>query len=300
MTAPAMTDAQDTSATYEVGYGKPPRHTQFRKGKSGNPGGRPRRLPVERANALLLAEAYRCVAIKEDGRMVPVTALQAILRSQVELAINGNYRAQRDVLKAVQHLEILKSVGAYAEETDDDDETDDVGESGEEDENSEGEDGEQDESGDAGETAESDEDDETGEGDETGSDGAVVTAAPDPAPLVDGGIAPPVFSAAPPQQPAPEASPQVPSTSPRPASPPTRRCRGHRRRPDRAAAGGTPSQPSVQRAAGWPRVNRAELGARIPHRRKTPEKFPVKFAVLRESAARRRVETLPINRALPG
>ena len=28
---------------YEVGYKKPPRHTQFRKGKSGNPAGRPKR-----------------------------------------------------------------------------------------------------------------------------------------------------------------------------------------------------------------------------------------------------------------
>jgi len=148
MTAPAMTDAQntsqDTSAACEVGYGKPPRHTQFRKGQSGNPGGRPRRLPVQRANALLLAEAYRCVAIKEDGRMVPVTALQAILRSQIELAINGNYRAQRDVLKAVQHLELLKSLGYGEPDVDDepdvdgeidfDDETDETGGSDEEDE----------------------------------------------------------------------------------------------------------------------------------------------------------------------
>jgi len=166
MTAPAMTDAQntsqDTSAACEVGYGKPPRHTQFRKGQSGNPGGRPRRLPVQRADALLLAEAYRSVAIKEDGRMVPVTALQAILRSQIELAINGNYRAQRDILKAVQHLELLKSLGEYNEthvgdETDVDDETDEAGQSGEEDETR-----------DAGETGESDEEDETREGDATG------------------------------------------------------------------------------------------------------------------------------------
>jgi hypothetical protein len=162
-----MTDAQntsqDTSATCEVGYGKPPRHTQFRKGQSGNPGGRPRRQPVQRANALLLAEAYRSVAIKEDGRMVPVTALQAVLRSQVELAINGDYRAQRDILKAVQHLELLKSFGAYNEPDvgdEVDDETDEAGQSGEEDE-----------SCDAAATGESDEDDESSDADTTGESG---------------------------------------------------------------------------------------------------------------------------------
>src|SRR5262252_6993418 len=130
MTAPAQNTSQDTSAACEIGYCKPPRHTQFRKGQSGNPGGRPRRRPVQRANALLLAEAYRSVVIKEDGRMVPVTALQAVLRSQIELAINGNYRAQRDILKAVQHLELLKSLGEY-NETNVDDETE-VGEGGKE------------------------------------------------------------------------------------------------------------------------------------------------------------------------
>jgi hypothetical protein len=33
-----MTAPQTTSASYEVGYRKPPRHTQFQKGQSGNPG----------------------------------------------------------------------------------------------------------------------------------------------------------------------------------------------------------------------------------------------------------------------
>jgi Family of unknown function (DUF5681) len=31
----------DNEADYEVGYGKPPRHTRFKKGQSGNPRGRP-------------------------------------------------------------------------------------------------------------------------------------------------------------------------------------------------------------------------------------------------------------------
>jgi hypothetical protein len=134
----AMTDAQARSAPHEVGYGKPPRHTQFRKGQSGNPGGRSRGLPVQRARALLLEEAYRGVAIKENGRMVPVTALQAILRSQAELAINGNYRAQRDILEAVQNLEFKKSIGAYDDSViEDEDDVDEWDEEDQEDEDDE-------------------------------------------------------------------------------------------------------------------------------------------------------------------
>jgi len=82
-----------------------------------------------------------------------VAALQAVLRSQIELAINGDYRAQRDILKAVQHLELLKSLGEYHEIDVDDDvggETDEAGQSSEEDETRA-----------AGETGESGEEDET-------------------------------------------------------------------------------------------------------------------------------------------
>ena len=32
----------DRDKTYDVGFGKPPRHRQFRKGVSGNPKGRPK------------------------------------------------------------------------------------------------------------------------------------------------------------------------------------------------------------------------------------------------------------------
>ncbi len=37
-----MKDKDNTSGTYEVGYKKPPRHTRFSKGISGNPRGRPK------------------------------------------------------------------------------------------------------------------------------------------------------------------------------------------------------------------------------------------------------------------
>jgi hypothetical protein len=100
-----MTALKTESAPCEVGYGKPPRHTRFRKGQSGNPYGRPSRARAQRLKALTLQEAYRAVAIIEDGRAEPVTAIQAILRSQVELAVKGNVQAQRAILAAVRALE---------------------------------------------------------------------------------------------------------------------------------------------------------------------------------------------------
>jgi hypothetical protein len=56
---------------------------------------------------LTLQEAYRAVVVREDddGRAEPVPALQAVLRSQIALAIKGNGAAQRAVLAAVQAIE---------------------------------------------------------------------------------------------------------------------------------------------------------------------------------------------------
>jgi Family of unknown function (DUF5681) len=109
-----MTARKSKSAPYQVGYGKPPRHAQFRKGKSGNPGGRPQREPIERLKALTLHEAYRMVIVMEDGVAQPVSAVEAILRSQIELARNGNVRAQRDILTAVRTFEREEAAAADA------------------------------------------------------------------------------------------------------------------------------------------------------------------------------------------
>ena len=54
-----MTPHEKKSVPYEVGNGKPRMQTRFRKGQSGNPGGRPRRTASERANTLTLREMPR-------------------------------------------------------------------------------------------------------------------------------------------------------------------------------------------------------------------------------------------------
>jgi hypothetical protein len=57
MTTRKQKPAPAPAAPYQVGYGKPPLHTRFQKGKSGNPSGRRRRAATERAKALALEEA---------------------------------------------------------------------------------------------------------------------------------------------------------------------------------------------------------------------------------------------------
>lgn len=82
---------------YEVGYGKPPRHTRFKKGRSGNPGGRPKRN-------LTLAEHMgeelaREMTITEGGRRRkrPVGAI--LCRRMLHDAVNGDAAARKDVIK---------------------------------------------------------------------------------------------------------------------------------------------------------------------------------------------------------
>jgi hypothetical protein len=99
----------------KVGYSKPPRHKQFRKGQSGNPGGRPHGITAGRANALALKEAYRMVPVKVGDDVVHIPALQAILRRQIALAANGSGPAQRAVIEKVQAIEQQLALMAAAE-----------------------------------------------------------------------------------------------------------------------------------------------------------------------------------------
>src|SRR5262249_39742173 len=124
--APIMTATQTTSASYEVGYRKPPRHTQFQKGQSGNPGGRPRRLPGERLEELALYEAYRTTIGREAGHAIPRPAIQAVLRRQIESAASGHVRAQRDILAMIRDIERIRSIASLFDDGSADDAVDDT------------------------------------------------------------------------------------------------------------------------------------------------------------------------------
>jgi hypothetical protein len=88
-----------------VGYGKPPVHSRFRKGKSGNPTGKRRHVEAERAQALIREEVYRLLTVREGDKVTKMPALQAVIRSLIACAAKGNVLAQRTLVKVAQDIE---------------------------------------------------------------------------------------------------------------------------------------------------------------------------------------------------
>jgi Family of unknown function (DUF5681) len=88
-----------------VGYGKPPVHSRFRKGQSGNPTGKRRHGEAERVQALIWEEAYRQLTVREGDKVMRMPAVQAVLRTQIASALKGNVSAQRAVFKLLQDSE---------------------------------------------------------------------------------------------------------------------------------------------------------------------------------------------------
>ncbi|HEY5382500.1 MAG TPA: DUF5681 domain-containing protein [Acidobacteriaceae bacterium] len=81
---------------YEVGYGKPPKHTQFLKDVSGNPKGCPKKTPAF-AEALL-REARTLMTINENGKPKRVSKNDVLAKQLYKLAMTGNIAAARLVL----------------------------------------------------------------------------------------------------------------------------------------------------------------------------------------------------------
>jgi hypothetical protein len=77
---------------YEIGYGRPPRATQWKKGESANPGGLSSRRSVDVAETIdkLLLTPVRVTVNGESKR---VAALKVILDQLSNKAITGNRRA---------------------------------------------------------------------------------------------------------------------------------------------------------------------------------------------------------------
>jgi hypothetical protein len=86
-----MPPPDSEGSDYEVGYGKPPVAHQFKPGASGNPKGRVKSKPSDRA--ILMEEAAKLVTAKQGDKVLKISKDRAIIRGLIHKALNGDIQA---------------------------------------------------------------------------------------------------------------------------------------------------------------------------------------------------------------
>ena len=83
-----------------LGHRRPPPHTRFKKGQSGNPRGRPKNATTFKAD--LAAELKEKLSLTENGRTRKITKQRAFIKTLTEAAIKRDIRAVNALLACMR------------------------------------------------------------------------------------------------------------------------------------------------------------------------------------------------------
>lgn len=104
-----MTDQDSSDRPFEVGYGKPPKHTQFAKGKSGNPKGRGK--GVRNFATEIRDELNSRIPVTENGKRKKITKRKAVAKQLVNKAASGDPKAIPVLLNEARQHEAASAAG---------------------------------------------------------------------------------------------------------------------------------------------------------------------------------------------
>jgi Family of unknown function (DUF5681) len=109
----ATVEAAGADADDRVGYRRPPKHSRFRSGQSGNPRGRP--AGVKSLSDIVRKIVGQKVTITENGRARRVPRLEAILLRAAGEASRGDAPALRLLLQLTERYGESAQTGAERE-----------------------------------------------------------------------------------------------------------------------------------------------------------------------------------------
>jgi hypothetical protein len=101
------------AANDDIGYKKPPKHSRFKKGISGNPAGRPKgTLNIATVVQRTLLEE---VVINEHGKRSTITKLEALVKQLINQAASGNLHALRHATQLTCAVEEMLAARSKSE-----------------------------------------------------------------------------------------------------------------------------------------------------------------------------------------
>jgi Family of unknown function (DUF5681) len=87
---------------YDVGYGKTPEHSRYKKGQSGNPVGRPKKRKAIDSASIMNKILDESAIINVDGKQLKITKREAFHRILLKQATEGKSSSIKAVLRIAE------------------------------------------------------------------------------------------------------------------------------------------------------------------------------------------------------
>ena len=110
----ALASPSTERSEYDVGYGKPPKHSQFRAGQSGNPNGRPK--GAKGLSVLLREESLTKITLRENGKEISITKLEAAIKRLFSDALSGKVMPMKMLLPLLFNAEAQEATASDGHE----------------------------------------------------------------------------------------------------------------------------------------------------------------------------------------